>query len=149
MLRLKVDYAVCEKLCVPAQAKLELAVAGKTGPHDAALSAAEARVPRRVALGDGQTLSIRSLRRDAGSPRPRVVVEVAAPPGSDVDLFVEGPTAQWALPVPVAIAGAAAGGQRFAFDLEGAPPGAKYEGARITLTAVTGTDAIEVASRLD
>jgi len=39
--------------------------------------------------------------------------------------------------------------QRFAFDLDGAPPGATYSGARITLTAVAGDDAIEVVTSLD
>jgi hypothetical protein len=38
---------------------------------------------------------------------------------------------------------------RFAFDLDGAPPGAKYEGAVITLTARAGEAAIEIATRLD
>ena len=28
MLRLKLDYAVCEKLCVPAEANLELKITG-------------------------------------------------------------------------------------------------------------------------
>jgi hypothetical protein len=51
--------------------------------------------------------------------------------------------------VPTAIAGAPTGLQRFAFELDGAPPGAKYEGAAITLTAVAGEQAIEVATHLD
>ena len=32
--------------------------------------------------------------------RPRIVVDVAAPSGADVALFAEGPTPEWALPVP-------------------------------------------------
>ena len=64
-------------------------------------------------------------------------------------LFAEGPTPEWALPVPARIEGAPAGVQRFAFELDGAPPGARYEGAAITLTAVAGDAAIEVATRLD
>ena len=39
--------------------------------------------------------------------------------------------------------------QRFMFELDGAPPGAKYEGALISLTAVTAADAIEVPIHLD
>ena len=38
---------------------------------------------------------------------------------------------------------------RFAFDLDGAPPGAKYQGAVITVTVVTAEDAIEVSAPLD
>jgi hypothetical protein len=49
----------------------------------------------------------------------------------------------------MAVEGAPAGLQRFAFELDGAPPGATYEGARIALTAVAGDHAIEVKARLD
>jgi DsbC/DsbD-like thiol-disulfide interchange protein len=160
-LQIKLDYAICEKLCVPAQAKAELALpggqpaAGGQSAQDVRLAAAEARVPRKVALGAGQTLgavpalAVRSVRREAGVDRPRVLVDVAAPPGASVDLFAEGPTDQWALPLPVAVDGAASGLQRFMLELDGAPPGAKYEGARISLTAVTDGQAIEVPIDLD
>jgi hypothetical protein len=51
--------------------------------------------------------------------------------------------------VPAQTEGAPAGLHRFAFDLDGAPPGAKYEGAAITLTAIAADAAIEVATHLD
>ena len=148
-LRLKLDYAVCEKLCVPAQGKAELALTGRPASRAGALAEAEARVPKKLALGEGSPLAIKSVRKEDGAARPRVIVDVAAPPGSPVALFAEGPTPDWALPVPAAIGGAPAGLQRFAFDLDGAPPGAKYQSLPITLTAVAGKDAIEVVTRLD
>ena len=100
-------------------------------------------MPKQVALGEGRELAIKSvrvIRRDPG--KPRIMVDVAGP--ASVDLFAEGPTPQWALPVPEPIAGAPAGLQRFAFELDGAPPGASYDNLIITLTAVTPTAAIEV-----
>ncbi len=148
-LRLKLDYAVCEKLCVPAQGKAELTLAGGASARAGALAEAEARVPKKLALGEGSPLAVKSARKEDGTSRPRVIVDVAAPPGSPVALFAEGPTPDWALPVPAAIDGAPAGLQRFAFDLDGAPPGAKYQGVPITLTAVAGNNAIEVVTRLD
>ncbi len=149
VLRLKFDYAICEKLCVPVEGRAELALAGGTSPLDSMLAAAETRVPKRLALGEGSTLSIRSIKREDGSPRPRVVVEVATAGGGAVDLFAEGPTPDWALPLPKAIAGADAGLHRFAFDLDGAPPGASYQGLLIMLTAIAGDEAVEVMTRLD
>src|SRR5258708_28777035 len=148
-LQVKLDYAICEKLCVPAQAKSELALAGGASAQEARLTDAEARVPQKVALGAGQMLAIRSVRREDGGGPPRILVEVAAPRGAAVDLFAEGPTEEWGLPVPVAVDGAAGGLQRFTFELDGAPPGAKYEGALINLTAVTDGNAIEVPIHLD
>jgi DsbC/DsbD-like thiol-disulfide interchange protein len=148
-LRLKLDYAACEKLCVPAQAILQLAITGDDGAHDAAVGAAEARVPKIAEIGDRGTPAIRAVRRETGAGKPRVVVDVAAPTGYTAVLFAEGPTAQWALPLPEPVAGAPAGLQRFAFDLDGLPPGAKTSGVALRLTAVAGDKAIEVAFRLD
>jgi DsbC/DsbD-like thiol-disulfide interchange protein len=148
-LKLKLDYAVCEKLCVPAEARAELVLNGAPGSQDAALAAAEAQVPKRHAVGEGKTIAIRSVRREAGPKRSRIVVDVAAPAGAAVDLFAEGPTPQWALPLPAAVDGAPDGLKRFTFDLDGAPPGANYEGTALLLTAVGNQGAIEVATRLD
>jgi DsbC/DsbD-like thiol-disulfide interchange protein len=166
LLRLKLQYAICEKLCVPAEANVALTLAktlsktsvsktsiSKTfvpktsvnarGASDELLTMAQARVPRKVALGEGSTLAIRSVRREPG----RVLVDVAA--AGSVDLFAEGPTEQWALPLPAKVDGAPAGLQRFTFELDGLPPGASAQGALITLTATTPEDAIEVTTRLD
>jgi hypothetical protein len=81
--------------------------------------------------------------------RERVVVDVVAPAAANVELFVEGPTPDWALPLPEPVAGAPDPIKRFAFALDGLPTGAKPEGALLTLTAVTNDGAIEVAHRLD
>jgi DsbC/DsbD-like thiol-disulfide interchange protein len=148
-LRLNLDYAVCERMCVPAQAKAELALAAGAPAVNPALAAALERVPKKVALGDGSPLAIRAVHREHGTPRDRVVVDVAAAPQTPVALFAEGPAPDWALPVPAAVPGAPAGMQRFVFDLDGAPAGAKYDGAAITLTAVAGEHAIEVITHLD
>jgi DsbC/DsbD-like thiol-disulfide interchange protein len=166
-LRLKLDYAVCEKLCVPAEGRAELMLRAGGAPqepsrqgflsqapspqgsNDAAIATALARVPQKLALGEGTPLAIRAVRRENDGTRARAVVDIEAPAGAAPALFVEGPTAAWALPVPIAVDGAPPGQQRFAFDLDGAPPGAKYEGAALTLTAVSGEHAIEVVTRLD
>ena len=106
---LKLDYAICGNLCVPAEAKLELALTGN-GAEDATLERAERHVPRRVALGrrrrQGSRHSLRASRADGA--RERVVVEVARAHGAPVDLFVEGPTPDWALPLARAGRGPAA-----------------------------------------
>ena len=146
-LRLRLQYAICEKLCVPAEGRSELTLPGARASQNAALATAEGRVPKPQTLGQDPSFSIRSVHRESGPGAGRVVVDVVGPPG--VDLFVEGPTPQWALPVPARIDGAPLGAHRFAFDLDGAPAGARYEGALITLTAVTPTRSIEVVTRLD
>ncbi len=147
-LRLRLQYAICEKLCVPAEARSELTLASGRVSQDAALTAAEGRVPKQANLGEAGDLAIRSVRRERGSGnKERVVVDVAGPSG--VDLFAEGPNQQWALPVPTPVTGAPPGQQRFVFDLDGAPTGESYRGALLRLTAVAPGRSIEVSTRLD
>jgi len=151
-LHLKLGYAVCGKLCVPAQADLSLTLPAQSGSEDDALAAAHARVPRHVALGAGAELRIVAVRAEGEGSRARVVVDVAAPRGVPVELFAEGPTPEWSLPLPEpqnSPAEAPSPTRRFAFALDGLPPGAQAHGATLTLTAVSPTDAIEVEGHLD
>jgi len=96
----------------------------------------------------GGALAILGVHRQPGDAHDRVLVDVEAPVGAAVDLFVEGPTPDWSLPLPQQ--GAADGLVRhFEFELDGLPPDTKAEGAALTLTAVSGDDAIEVTTHLD
>jgi DsbC/DsbD-like thiol-disulfide interchange protein len=147
-LRLALDYAVCEKLCVPEQAKVEWLVAGDS-TQDARLKATEAQVPAKAKIGDSGPLAVRAIEETTGANGPRIVVEIAAPPAVGTDVFAEGPTPSWALPLPATQPDAADGVRRFAFDIDGVPSGASTKGATLTLTIVAGDRAIEVPARLD
>ena len=143
------DYGVCENLCVPVDAKLELSLTGSATAHDSVLTESEARVPASVAIGPRDPLAILAVRREGERQPARVIVDVAAPKDSNVDLFAEGPTSEWALPLPQPQGNAPAGVRRFVFELDGLPPGARPEGARLKLTAVSTTSTIEVFAHLD
>jgi DsbC/DsbD-like thiol-disulfide interchange protein len=145
----KVDYAVCDKLCVPAVGEAELLLAaGEPSTHAGELQTAEAQVPAVTRLGDQANVAIRSVRRERGAPHDRVIVDVAAPSGVPLALFAEGPTPEWALPLPDEVAGPQPGVRRFAFDLDGIPPDAKGGPTNLTLTLVADKTAIEVTARL-
>ena len=156
-LHVKLRYAVCGKLCVPAEADLTLLLTGEKGAEETVLAAAEARVPRRKALhpgtGCGEALAVCSAHREVKDGKQRVVVEVSAPQDTPVQLFAEGPTPDWALPLPEPDHSPASSPtslrRRFTFALDGMPPGAQAEGATLTLTAVSPADAVEVKARLD
>jgi DsbC/DsbD-like thiol-disulfide interchange protein len=147
LLHLKLGYDICANMCVPAEANLQIALSG-SGASERAIEQEEQRVPRRVALGAGKGLAILSVHREDGGEHGRIVVEVAAPENTLVDLFVEGPTSDWSLPVPE-LSAKSSGTRRFTFDIDGLPPGGHIEGATLTFTAVGGDDAIEVATHLD
>jgi DsbC/DsbD-like thiol-disulfide interchange protein len=148
VLRLKLDYAICEKLCVPAQGQAELTIKAG-GSFASAIADAEKSVPHALAFGAKAPLAIKAVRREDGGKLPRLLVDVVAPAGAKLTLFAEGPSPDWALPVPEMVEGAPAGMQRFAFALDGLPPGASAKGAELRLTAVAGTEAIETTYRLD
>jgi DsbC/DsbD-like thiol-disulfide interchange protein len=149
-LHVKVNYAACGTLCVPAQATLDLTLTGQ-GADEAALETAERQVPKRVTLGTsgGKALAILSVHREPGAPHDRVDVELAAPAAAPVELFAEGPTSEWALPLPEPAGPVTGPTRHFTFELDGLPPGAQAKGATLTLTAVSGDNAIEVADHLD
>jgi DsbC/DsbD-like thiol-disulfide interchange protein len=143
------DYAICENVCIPKSGNAELQISTAAPSEDAALAAAAARVPRKSALGADKGLAIRAVERVGDWPQPRLLVDVAAPAGTTVQLFAEGPTPDWALPVPEPVGTGQDGVHRFAFVLDGVPPGVDPKGVTLTLTAVAGKEAIETPYRLD
>lgn len=148
-LRLKADYGVCEKLCIPASGKAQLQLTGGASSQDTALTEAELRVPKPAALDAAGPLSVRAVHRKVTTSRQRVIVDVTAPKGTEVEIFAEGPTPQWSLPLPEPVENGPDGTRRFAFDVDGVPPGSGIAAAQIKLTLVAGNDAIEVTTHLD
>lgn len=139
-LRADINYAVCEKLCVPVEAKAELNFVSESSTEDNNISAALDTVPKPAKIGDTGPLTIRDVRRDG---KVGVVVDVVAADGKDANLFAEGPTLDWALPVPKLVKHAPGGIQRFAFDLDGLPPGASPDNATLKLTLTGNGGAYE------
>ena len=145
-LKLKIDYAVCEKLCIPAEAKGELTLAPGASALEANLAAAEARVPKQVSAGEAGL----TARRVNNAAKPLVAVDLKAAAGKPVTVFVEGPTPEWALPIPKPAQGAPAGHRQFGFELDGLPPGVSPKGPfELTFTIVEGDEAREVKTHLD
>jgi DsbC/DsbD-like thiol-disulfide interchange protein len=146
-LRASVNYAVCEKLCIPVEAEPELAFTSVASTEDGALSAALDTVPKPANIGDPNPLTIRDVKRDG---KTTVQVDVVAPADAgDVNLFVEGPTPDWSLPIPNPVEHSPAGVKRFSFELDGVPPGVNPEGAALKLTLVGGGRSYEFNTNLN
>src|ERR1700726_1700077 len=146
MLRADINYAVCEKLCIPVEASAELAIASVASTEDSALFAALDTVPKPANVGDPNPLTIRDVKREGKST---VLVDVVTPDTRALSLFVEGPTPDWALPVPKLLEHSPPGVKRFAFELDGLPPGASPEGAALKLTLVGGEHSYEFNINLE
>lgn len=144
-LRATIDYAICERLCVPVHAAGEVAFTANPSIQAGPLASALQSVPRPAKVGEGD-LTIRSINREGDKG---VVVNVAAPPQSPADLFVEGPNAHWALPVPKLTQRQSDGTSRFTFDLDGVPPGETTSGAQLKFTLVGAGQSFEFHHKLN
>jgi DsbC/DsbD-like thiol-disulfide interchange protein len=139
-LRAEINYAVCEKLCIPVDAKAELSFNNVASTEDSALSAALDTVPKPANIGDPNPLTIRDVKREG---KDQVLVDVVTPDDRAVSLFVEGPTPDWGLPVPKLVEQSPPDVKRFVFQLDGVPPGVNPEGAALKLTLVGGDRSYE------
>ncbi len=79
-LRADINYAVCEKICIPVEASAELAFASVASTEDSALFAALDTVPKPANVGDPNPLTIRDVKREGKST---VLVDVVAPDAED------------------------------------------------------------------
>jgi DsbC/DsbD-like thiol-disulfide interchange protein len=145
-LRAEINYAVCEKLCIPVEANAELAFNSVASTEDSALFAALDTVPKPANVGDPNPLTIRDVKREGKS---EVLVDVVTPDDRAVNLFVEGPTPDWGLPVPKLVEHSPPGVKRFSFQLDGVPPGVNPDGAALKLTLVGGDRSYEFNINLD
>jgi DsbC/DsbD-like thiol-disulfide interchange protein len=146
-LRAAINYAVCEKLCIPVEADAELGFSSVASTEDRALFAALDTVPKPANVGDPNPLTIRDVKREG---KTTVLVDAVAPlDAKEVTLFVEGPTPEWGLPVPKLLEHSPPGVKRFSFELDGLPPGANPEGAALKLTLVGGEHSYEFNINLE
>src|SRR5271169_6613921 len=145
-LRADISYAVCEKLCIPVEASAELAFASVASTEDNVLFTALDTVPKPASVGDPNPLTIRDVKREGKST---VLVDVISPDARTINLFVEGPTPEWALPVPNLLDHSPPGVKRFAFELDGVPPGTNPEGAALKLTLIGGDRSYEFNINLE
>ena len=145
-LRANINYAVCEKICIPVEASTELTFASVASTEDSVLFAALDTVPKPASVGDPNPLTIRDVKREGKST---VLIDVLSPDARTVNLFVEGPTPDWALPVPKLVEHSPPGIKRFSFELDGVPPGVNPEGAALKLTLVGGDRSYEFNINLE
>ena len=156
-LRVKLGYAICGNLCVPAEANLHLTLLRQSRrrgaePGHSRSACAAPRCARRRVWRD------RYSRRSLGSLRDsRSAVSVSWWRSSHLKIRRLICSSKDQRPIGhcryrnrrASAADDAPGMRRFAFDMDGLPPGAVAKGATLTFTAVSPTDAIEVQARLD
>ena len=139
-LNYRFDYAVCEKLCLPAQASGMLSLPHMSGPHAGDLDAAEAKIPKPQPLGAQAALSIVSVAPEQGLAKPAFLIDITAPAAAE--LFAEVPEPLFATLEPMS-------SRRFRLRFDPVPPATDLGAQVVRLTLVSGAQAIETQIRLD
>ncbi len=96
-LNVKMEYGICDKLCIPAQGVAAIGLGGPGSPESQALiSDAEALAPKLLKVGEIGTggLSIQRVSA-ARQTTERPVFEVDVTPASGAELLVEGMDSDW------------------------------------------------------
>jgi DsbC/DsbD-like thiol-disulfide interchange protein len=143
-LNLRMDYAVCEKICVPASGAASLVIP----PSQAAAARAAALVgtlPAAMPLGAADPLAVLKLVPAGKAETFRANVRLPGMEGAD--LFVEAP-APWVFDTaaPVREQGGVASFAVTAIDKDKSPD---CRGVEITMTLVQGNRAVETTTWLD
>lgn len=132
-LAMKLDYAACGKICLPAKAELSLALPQSgVSPFAAAIAAAESRAPAKIDAAEARTRL--TLKKDGEGWRLTV-----AGPGKAQDVFAE-------VAEPLFIETKRDGAD---FTLTLFSTGPKPKSANATLTVVTDKGAYEAPMRLE
>ena len=136
-LSLEANYAVCEKICLPARASLRLELAKGETPYVAGIAAARAEVPVEK---DADALGIEVTAQQGRNWRLCLPSESGAPR----DLFVEPPAGWW---LTAKGEDGPAGRDCFALALREAPKDAAFP-AEVRATITGGAGAVGTELRL-
>lgn len=149
-LSLSIAYAVCEKICIPADgtARLRLEAPALSTPVAQSIAGARDLVPEQASAGMASPPGIAGVAVAADGTA--LIVDAALPAGATPDLFVEGPDG-WLFGVPSAAqAGdgpAPDGTVRWRVPVLSRPDAkALLGGLPLILTLVAGESAVEVST---
>ncbi len=150
-LKLKLDFATCEKLCIPAQATPLLTFSANASAEPS-LADAQKRVPEIQDVNKPRPLAILGAKvergKEADGSDSRIIVTALARTIGKLELFAEGPDEEWTLSLPQLLKNEA-GHATFAIPLQGSRLGTSGAPPRVRLTLVTGEQAIEAEIPLD
>ena len=144
-LALTAEFGVCRDICIPAEAKLSLALLPSQLEGDAspALVAAMERVPRQQASRRASDPELRRVTASLDGSAPRLSIEARFPQGGrGGDVFVEAPKGLY-VPLPKRLPDAADGTLRFEIDLSRGGNARELKAKTLTLTLVGDAGATE------
>jgi DsbC/DsbD-like thiol-disulfide interchange protein len=149
-LRLDLDYGVCNEICIPAQAKLSLAISpdAERAASDL-LAEALKHVPAPASARRPGDPVLRSVHAELSGAKPRIVLKAEFPDGAQhADIFVEAPQDAY-VPLPKKVSEDGAGEATFEVDLSDGVDLAALKGKTLTATLVSDKGQSEAKFPLD
>lgn len=148
---LKMEFAVCADICIPAESNLQLK-SGRSGifsrSYTSILSRYLGRVPDIRSSGKSE-LMIRNTKATLLGAAPYLSIEAKFPPGAkDADLFIEGPEGYYLAPAE-RIGETRDGTIKFKVDLTKGDDPIDLKGKTVTLTLVSNTAQSETTWRIE
>ncbi len=148
ILALKLDYAVCDKICIPARGEAELRLDPPVTAQTQRLAAFEARVPLNASLGEAaDRLAVAGIKTALVEKEQVLRFNVAVPAGGFVtDAFVEGPDLWMFGAARMSLAGP----QMMAIEIPITDSPKNHQGATPLIVTVAGSPrAVEIRIDLD
>lgn len=146
-LHLRLEYAVCADICIPAEAELSVSSAASgffSRSYTGLLETYLARVPVRIEPGKAKAIGIRDAKAKLRGDNPELVFKAKFPVGaSSRDLFVEGPEGFYLPPSKVESVGGD-GSIRYRVDLAKADDPKQLAGKSVIVTLVSSKAQAEV-----
>ena len=141
MVDVDLNYAVCDNICIPAQAhlRIDLRPDASRSADAADIEAFAAKVPRPMTVSVTPRYNLWGV---AGAAKPTWRIKLAAPPSPASDLFAEGPEGWYFDTVR-------SGESTFDIILAEKPPKASLPIDNVVLTVNEGDRAFEATTRLD
>ena len=139
------NFAICDRQCVPAQARFTLDLDADPSPEAQSVRTALARVPVLRAVGEAGSLMIVAI--EGSLDRGDLAVLVKAEDGDQLDLFVEAPDF-WYFQVEKGLQ-SSDGGITFRLKAVATPGGPRSAPVIATLTLVGADQAIMAVASLD
>lgn len=148
-LNVAMEFGVCREICVPAEAKLTLAMPAAAAPLPAVLATALDMVPRKAAERRTGDPEFKVGRATLAGDKPKLEIDVAfAGDASGGDVFIEGPDGVY-LNLPKKVQAAGGGVQTFEVDLATGVDIAEIKGKSLVVTMVSGAGQSETTWKLD
>jgi DsbC/DsbD-like thiol-disulfide interchange protein len=149
MINLALEYGVCREICVPAEAKLQLAVPAGDSAMPTALIAALDIVPRKASDRRPNDPTLKAMRATLTGDKPKLEFDVAfAGSGAGGDVFVEAPDGIY-LNLPRRVGAGTGALQTFEIDLATGVEAGDLKGKMLLVTMVSAAGQSEATWKVD